>query len=785
MNTTLQGAVRICTAGVISLSLLAGERSGAEAPLQFNRDVLPILAGNCFACHGFDKASRQAGLRLDIADGATAEADSGERAIVPGKPEQSELIRRITETDADLRMPPAETEKKLTAEQIDILRRWIAEGANYEKHWAYAPPQRTAPPEIASAEHPIDRFLQARLAEKNLPPSPRADDATLIRRVSLDLTGLPPTPAEVDAFIEAAKADRAAAYLAVVDRLLESPHYGEHWGRWWLDQARYADSNGYSIDSPREIWKFRDWVVEALNADMPFDQFTIEQLAGDLLPGATQSQKVATGFHRNTQINQEGGIDREQFRIDSVFDRVATTGTVWLGLTVGCCQCHDHKFDPIEQREYYRLFAFFNNQDEPTLKVYDPGVNVGELSAAAKAAEEKLNDLVGRHAAEVAAWEASLTPEQKKDLPAAIKKALDVAPDKRSAAQRRDLYAAEIGKADAEFDALRQQLADLDKQLSGVPTTMVLQERATPRKTSILIKGDFTRPADEVTPGTPSVLHPFDNATGQANRLDLARWISSRDNPLTARVIANRVWQRYFGRGLVETENDFGAQGSPPSHPELLDWLATELPARGWSLKQLHRLIVTSHAYQQSSAERADLHAADPHNYLLGRQRRLRLEAEVIRDVSLAASGLLSRKLGGPPVFPPIPEGVMGQGQVKHAWNVSSGEDRYRRGLYTFVFRATPPPSLTVFDAPDGYSTCTRRARSNTPLQALTLLNDAAFVECAAALAKIVEAEGVEQAFRRCTSRRPQPEELAVLSKLDPLSAARVLLNLDETMTRE
>jgi hypothetical protein len=776
----------LCVLGACGLAWLPGNKAwAAEKSVRFQRDVLPILAENCFACHGFDKAARQAGLRLDVAESGRAELESGARAIVPGKPEASELVARTTTSDIDLRMPPAETGKMLTAEQLAMLRRWIEQGAEYEKHWAFEPPARAAPPAVQGVEHPIDRFVQTRLAEQNLRPAPRASDTTLIRRVSLDLTGLPPTPEEVDAFTTAAANDREAAYRELVDRLLASPHYGEHWGRWWLDQARYADSNGYSIDAPREIWKFRDWVVEALNADMAFDQFTTWQLAGDLLPGATEPQKIATGFHRNTQINQEGGIDREQFRMDSVFDRVATTGTVWLGLSIGCAQCHDHKFDPIEKREYYRLFAFFNNQDEPTLKVYGPGVDVARVAAELSAAEKRLAELIAARSEDLATWEAELTPEQKKELPAAVRKILDAAKDKRTAAQLRDLYAAGPGKSDEEFQSLRQTWAELDRQLNGVPTTMVLQERATPRKTSILIKGDFTRPTEEVTPGTPAVLHPFDDSGGKANRLDLARWLTSRENPLTARVIVNRVWQRYFGRGLAETENDFGAQGSPPTHPELLDWLAIEFQDRQWSLKAVHRLIVMSHAYRQDSAERDDLRAADPHNYLLGRQRRLRLEAEVIRDVSLAASGLLSKKLGGPPVFPPIPEGVMGQGQVKHPWNVSTGEDRYRRGLYTFVFRATPPPALAVFDAPDGYASCTRRTRSNTPLQALTLLNDDAFVECAAALAKLVEQQGIEEAFRRCTARKPQPDELAVLGRLDALSAARVLLNLDETMTRE
>jgi mono/diheme cytochrome c family protein len=762
--------------------------ASADEPLRYNRDVLPILADNCFACHGFDRAARQAGLRLDDPEGATAVLESGATAIVPGKPDESELMRRVNADDAGERMPPEDSEKQLSAEQREILRRWISEGAVYQKHWAFIPPRRSVPPELAGVAHPIDRFIQARLSQQNLSPSAAADDATLMRRVSLDLTGLPPEPVEVDAFLAAAAVNRDAAYAELVERLLASPHYGERWARWWLDQARYADSNGYSIDAPREIWKYRDWVIEALNADMPFNQFTIEQLAGDLLPNATESQKIATGFHRNTQINQEGGIDREQFRVDSVFDRVATTGTVWLGLTVGCCQCHDHKFDPVLQTEYYRLFAFFNNQNEPTLKVYGPDVDVTALTAELNATEQALAAIIEKHAEELAAWEAGLSDEQRKALPADVQKILDVPRDQRNAAQHRDLFAAELGTSDQDFIAGQARLRDLGRRLNDVPTTMVLQELPAPRKTTVFIKGDFTRPAEEVTPGTPSILHPFENASDgsdRADRLDLALWITSPQNPLTARVIANRVWQVYFGRGIVETENDFGTQGSLPSHPDLLDWLALEFQQRGWSLKELHRRIVMSHTYRQSSADRPELRAKDPHNYLLGRQRRLRLEAEIIRDVSLAASGLLSHKLGGPPVFPPIPEGVMDKGQVKRQWTISAGEDKYRRGIYTFVYRATPPPALNVFDAPDGYSSCTRRLRSNTPLQALTLLNDSAFFEFASALEQIIRRDGLVAAFRRCTGRRPRPEEMAVLQQLDALSAARVLLNLDETVTRE
>tara|TARA_R110002073_G_C9482545_1_gene580166 strand:+ start:205 stop:2592 length:2388 start_codon:yes stop_codon:yes gene_type:complete len=760
--------------------------------VDFNRDVRPILAENCYACHGFDEAAREADLRLDTFAGAIGD-DGGISAIVPGKPDESELVSRVLSDDAADIMPPKDSGKQLTSAQKETLRRWVEQGAKYDAHWAFVPPQRTSPPDVDGADvngatHPIDRFIQARLAREGLSPSPRADNATLIRRLSLDLIGLPPTPQEIIAFQSAAAADAAAAYRDLVERLLASPHYGERWGLWWLDQARYADSNGYSIDGPRSIWKYRDWVVDAMNDDMPFDTFTIEQLAGDLLPEATESQKVATGFHRNTQINQEGGIDKEQFRIDSVFDRVATTGTVWLGLTIGCAQCHDHKFDPITQVEYYRMFAFLNDQDEPSMKVY--GSDAANLTAQWDAAKKDLSDYVADHAEEIDRWTASVSEASKKDLASEVRKALDTKPGKRNLDQNRILLAAArkargTETSDDRFEQLTAKYTSADEAMKRVPTTLVMQERRTPRTTHVFVKGDFTRPAAEVTPGTPAVLHPLEKASERPNRLDLARWITGPQNPLTARVIINRVWQHYFGRGLCEIENDFGLQGSLPSHPELLDWLAVEFVEQGWSLKEMHRQIVNSHAYQQTSRINSDLQAKDPENYLLGRQRRLRLDAEIIRDVSLRASGLLSPKLGGPPVHPPIPDGVMNQGQVRRSWNTSSGEDRYRRGIYTFRFRATPPPSLNVFDAPEGLSSCTRRLRSNTPLQALTLLNDPAHVEFAVALEKIIVRDGLETAFRRCTSRMPTEDEMAILVQLDSFTAARALLNLDETITRE
>ena len=757
--------------------------AAVDAKVSFNREIRPILSEQCFSCHGFDPKHRKAELRLDTREGALAVND-GIRALVPGDPTKSELWKRLLSQDPEEVMPPPEAHKpKLTAKQLATLRRWIEEGAPYEPHWAFTAPIRPALSEKGPAA--IDALIDQGLKEAGLKASAEASPDKLLRRVSLDLTGLPPTPAELDAFAQARALDPQKAYAEAVDRLLASPAYGERWGRWWLDQARYADSNGYSIDAPRSIWKYRDWVVSSLNADLPFDRFTIEQLAGDLLPDAGEAQRVATGFHRNTPLNQEGGIDVEQFRVDSVFDRVGTTGTVWLGLTVGCAQCHDHKFDPITQKEFYRMFAFFNNQDEPTMKVSDPSRDEAKLTAAARDADQALATFLDQQAAALQTWEAGLTKATTAKLSGPAKAALRRPAAKRSITERALLFAAGPGATDKAFKALQKKAKDAADLRDATPTTLVLKELAKPRKTHLLTAGDFTRPAEEVSPGVLSVLHAFKPDHGPVDRLDLARWIASKDNPLTARVIANRVWQAYFGRGLVETDNDFGSQGTPPSHPELLDWLAVEFVEHGWSLKALHRTIVLTHAYRRDSANRPDLMAKDPDNRLLARQTRLRLDAELVRDSALVASGLLTQKVGGPPVYPPIPDGVMSLGQVKRVWNTSQGADRTRRGLYTFTYRVTPPPAFAVFDAPDGLASCTRRNRSNTPLQALTLLNDPAFFEAAQALARVIEKEGLATAFRRCTSRRPEPAELAVLAPLDRLSAARALLNLDETITRD
>ena len=714
------------------LPLLLVLAAPQPAAPDFNRDVRPILSNHCYKCHG--PAVQKAKLRLDNFQAAT------KSAIVPGKPDESELLKRIA-THGDEQMPPKEAGLPLTAKQIETLRQWVVSGAAYAPHWAFVPPTRPAVPK--TAVHPIDAFIQTKLDEAKLKPSPRADKAVLIRRVTLDLIGLLPSPEEVAAFV---KDESPEAYDKLVDKLLASEHYGERQARHWLDLARYADSNGYTIDGPRSIWPYRDWVVGAFNRDLPFDQFTVEQLAGDLLPKPTKQQLVATGFHRNTSFNEEGGTDAEQFRVERIVDRTNTTAAVWLGLTVGCAQCHDHKYDPVSHTEYYRLYAFFNNCDEPTMTI-----------GGAPELDKQIADL-----------------------------------QEKLAAERK------LGNDEAS----KKLLAEIKKVQGKVPSTLIMKERAKPRETFVQIRGDFLRKGDRVIPGYPRALN--NNNPAPASRLELAEWLVGKNHPLTARVFVNRAWQQFFGRGLVETENDFGMQGTLPTHPELLDWLAVEFqePKSGkpWSVKALHKLIVTSTTYQQSSVIRDDLKEIDPQNKLLARQPRLRLEAEIIRDAALSASGLLSRKLGGPGVYPPLPPEVFAFTQSKHPWPESQGEDRFRRGLYTHIWRQSQHHLMTTFDGADGQTACTKRNRSNTPLQALHLANDPAFVEFAKALGERIEKEGgtsdaerIDYAYRLCFGRSPSASEVEVLTKYlrngDAKTAwartARVLMNLDEFVTRE
>ncbi len=721
-------AVRVLASLVL---LLAPAAARAAEKVDFGRDIRPILSNACFKCHG--PAVQKAKLRLDTREGALINS-----AIVPGKPAESTILDRICDADNETRMPPAEVGDRLKPDQIAKLKAWIEQGAEYPPHWSFVPVKRPAVP-VGKLANPIDAFIQQKLSDNRLSLSPEADKPTLIRRVALDLTGLLPSPKEVDDFL---KDDSPKAYEKVVDRLLASPHYGERQARHWLDLARYADSNGYTIDGARSIWPYRDWVIKALNDDLPFVQFTTWQLAGDLLPKATLEQKIATGFHRNTSFNEEGGTDAEQFRVERTVDRANTTSTVWLGLSMGCCQCHDHKYDPLAQKDYYRFYAFFDSCDEPTIPI---------------GGKPDIEETIGK-------------------------------------LNHMEFWLQKNGGSREDIDAIRKEV----KKVQGkVPTTLTMRERPTPRQTHVQIRGDFLRKGELVSAGYPAAVSAPVTATTGLSRLDLAKWLCSAENPLTARVTVNREWQKFFGKGLVDTENDFGIQGAFPTHPELLDWLAAEFMERGWSMKRLHKLIVTSNTYKQSSTIRADLAKVDPSNKLLGRQNRLRLEAENIRDASLVASGLFSPKLGGPGVFPPQPKEVFSFTQSNHKWDESKGPDRYRRGMYTHIWRQSQHPLLTTFDAADAQTSCTRRNRSNTPLQALHLANDPVFVELAEGLGKRIEKDGpaddagkVRFAYRVCFAREPSSAEAErVLAYYEAqkswVAVARVLMNLDEFITRE
>ncbi|NBR85715.1 MAG: DUF1553 domain-containing protein [Verrucomicrobia bacterium] len=887
----------------------------AAGPVDFVKDIQPLLAAKCHACHGLEK--QKGGLRLDIKAAALAGGDHGP-VVIPGKSAESKLVHAVARLTPDGAMPPKEAERFSPAE-IGRIRAWIDAGAIWpddgkvavkkSDHWAYQPVKR---PTVPSAGNAIDAFVRARLVKEKLAPSPEADRPTLIRRLSLDLLGLPPRPEEVRAFVN----DKSPnAYEKLVDRLLASPHFGERWARHWLDLARYADSDGYEKDKPRPFaYTFRDWVIAAINDDLPFDQFSIQQLAGDLLPNATHSQKVATGFHRQTLTNTEGGTDQEEFRCKAVVDRVTTTATVWLGTTMGCCECHSHKYDPFTQREFYQLFAFFNNANEKAI----PSPNADEQAAfdkskqAHEAETAKLKTALDTYAkneapAKLAAWletasldavpwrvltpdklaaqhgttlkadkeavvtasgavpakdtytvdaklplkrltgfrleaiddpdpkkgagrskdgnfvltkfavklfvpgqfegkeleltgakadfsqakfpvEAALkgedtagwaiSPQQQKSHVAVfeLKSPLDVPPDQRTAKQTEALSKYFREQVDEQG---RKLLAALDEHAKKAPaapvtTAAVLAEEPGVRKTFTHVRGNFLDKGVEVRAAVPAVLHPLKPRAAQPDRLDLAQWLFAPENPLTARVSVNHVWKYLFGRGLVATVEDFGRQGEKPTHPELLDWLASEFPRLGWSRKALIKTIVTSATYKQASANRPELQERDPNNLLLARQNRLRLEAETVRDAYLAACGLLNPKVGGPSIRPPLPADIVALGYANSVkWTESKGDEKNRRGLYIFFQRTVPYPMLMTFDAPDSNATCARRERSNTPLQALTLLNDPVFFECAQQLgARMAEvptadaAERIRYGFERALARPPSAEELSRLLKL-------------------
>ena len=1017
----------------LAIVLLCSSSSWAADSVDFNRDILPILSDHCYACHGPDAGKRQGDLRLDRKEDAFKELASGGFAVAPGKIDDSKLLARIATTDDDERMPPKEAGPPLKPAQIEKIRQWIAAGAEWKGHWSYLKVERPGVPQVSNPAWPrngIDHFILKKLDEHGLKPSPEADKATLIRRLSFDLIGLPPTIAEVDAFLANTN---EGAYERLVERLLNSPHYGERMAIKWLDLARYADTNGYHVDDHRNIWKYREWVIDAFNRNMPFDRFTIEQIAGDLLPNPTLDQQIASGFHRNVMVTSEGGADPEEYLTKYANDRVTTTATVWLGTTLACAECHDHKYDPFTQRDFYRMYAYFNNIPEmgldnrqgspvPNLQLPTP-----EQSAKLATYRQQIADLEARLKAEVAdvtidpptgpsvtnepqeyvwlddelprqalpdgseadaswhwasspqpvlsgrvssertatgfgqhffinskdrltiakgdklfahvyldpqnppqtvmlqfndgtwehraywgadtiaggtdktpgrlpmgalpetgrwvrlevsaeavglavgdpvsgmacsqysghvfwdkagvinrtpqaaksfdsqlAWELAEKDKSKSKAPQAIQDAVKVEETKRTDAQRQSLrdYFVQFAYAKTRplFDPLNQQLEDLRKTETdlnrAVPITMVMQENAQMRDTFVLMRGDFRSKGEKVTRGVPASLPPLP-AGAPDNRLGLAQWLVDPSNPLTARVMMNRYWQQYFGTGLVKTSDDFGSRGDWPSHPDLLDWLSSQFVASDWDIKEMQRLIVSSATYRQSAKVDAKLLEHDPYNRLLARGPRFRLDAEMIRDNSLAVSGLLVRTLGGPSVSPYQPAGLWDELTSGDRYTQSKGKDLYRRGMYTYWKRSIPYPPQLTFDAPNREVCTDSRARTNTPLQALVLLNDPGYVEAARVLAERIVKEGgsdtaarLNFAFKLCTSRIPSEKEIGILAHIyqdnlaryrqNPAAAAKlisvgeapraaemdaaelaawtaignVLLNLDETITK-
>lgn len=779
-------------AGAVIVLLIQAVGSRCQAQdqtIDFNRDVRRILSNNCFKCHGFDANKRQAGLRLDTRDGATAKLKSGRTAIAPGNIDLSELVRRITSDDPGVRMPPPSSNKTVTPSEIRTLRQWVIEGAPYQQHWAFVSPQRPVIPEVEHKRWPrneIDYFVLAKLESLGLEPSPEADRETLIRRVSFDLTGLPPTSKEIDDFVKDQSPD---AFEKVVDRSLASPRYGEHMARAWLDLARYADTNGFQHDQPRTQWRWRDWVIDAYNSNMSFDQFTIEQLAGDLLPNATPNQVLATGFNRNHLITIETGIIEEEYRTEYVMDRVTTTATTWLALTMGCARCHSHKFDPISQREFYQFFAYFNNVPERGIRAFDP------RRKFPTAEQQTQLDALDAQIAEATAV-ASMGDDQ-----------------------------AQTGIAELQEKR--------DRFWQSIPATMIMQEMSPPRQTFVLERGLYDHPLKDepVSPGVPAILPPLPDDAPD-NRLGLAQWLVRADHPLTARVAVNRYWQRLFGQGIVKTTEDFGVQTPWPSNLALLDWMATEFIRLEWDIKAIHKTIVMSATYRQASRITPPSLETDPDNQYLSRGSRMRLSAEEIRDNALFVSGLLVEKRGGPSVYPYHPEGLYqelnNRVEFMDVYKQGHGKDLYRRSIYTYWKRTVPPPTMAVFDAPEREYCVVSRSRTNTPLQALALLHDPQFIEAARALAQRMIQQGGDESpqrlaygFRLATGRRADDAELRELaaaldkqrsafvadpSKADVLlsigesirdesidkvdhaaytNVARIILNLDETMTKE
>jgi mono/diheme cytochrome c family protein len=764
------------------LSADAARAEGDSGTVDFNQDIRPIFAENCFPCHGPDAGKRKANLRLDTNEGALRDL-GGRRALVPGKPDESELVARISSEDEDERMPPAKVGRRLTPRQIDRIRRWIAEGAEWKGHWSYLRLVRPPVPPADQSEfvrNPIDRFVLAKLDERGLRPSPEADRVTLIRRLRSDLTGLPPTPEEVDAFVR----DRSpAAVEHVVDRLLGSPEFGERMALIWLDLVRYADTGGYHSDNHRDVFLYRDYVVKAFNQNKPFDQFTIEQLAGDLLPGASDEQEIASGYNRMLQTTEEGGAQPKEYLAKYAADRVRNAATVWLGTTMGCCECHNHKFDPFTTQDFYDFEAFFADLKELAVGRQEPmrmpsaeqSARLRPLDGRIAALRAVLDAATPELEAEQAEWERSRPAGDR--LPKPIVTILTVAPDQRTAGQKSDLaayyrtIAPRLAAARGEFKDLQRQRDQLNQE---IPTTLIAIAVA-PRPIRILPRGNWLDDSGPVVePAVPAALAKLELGGRRATRLDLARWLVARGNPLVARVLVNRLWKLAFGRGIVATLDDFGSQGAWPTHPQLLDWLALEFLDSGWDVKRLLRLMVLSGAYRQSSWADSTRRRLDPDNRWLSRQARFRLDAEMVRDGALAVSGLLVEQIGGASVKPYQPRGYWAHLNFpKREYLHDPGANQYRRGLYTYWMRTFLHPSLLAFDAPTREECTVERPRSNTPLQALVLLNDPTYVEAARVLAERIVREGgagveprIRWLVRQVLTRPARPPEVTLLQTL-------------------
>lgn len=788
----------VCFMGLIwDYAVLAQE---VPDPIKYSRDILPILSDNCFQCHGPDEGHRESNLRLDTQTGSRMDL-GGYSAIEPGCSDCSVLNQRVNSKDLGERMPPPESNRMLTSTQKDLLSRWVDAGAEYDTHWAWNIPSLQELPVLHEKpdwpRNGVDYFVLRRLLDEGLEPSVEVDRATLIRRVTLDLIGLPPTLAEVDAFLADSSPD---AYDKVVGRLLESPHYGERMAVDWLDAARYADTNGYQVDRDREMYAWRDWVIEAFNQNMPFDQFTIEQLAGDLLPDPTLDQLIATGFNRNHMMNEEGGVIPEEFLAEYCSDRVETTVTIWLGQTFICARCHDHKFDPFTQNDYYSIYAFFHNVAEQGRGNY--GADIRRNSPPM---------------IQLPAPDLEMVRDRLQGALDAVQKILNSEPD---GSEKKAGFEKKITELKKNVD-----LADL-----AIPTALIMEELSESRPTHVLVRGAYDRLGEVVTADTPLSLPPMKDELPR-NRLGLAQWLVDPVNPLTARVTVNRLWQSVFGIGIVNTPEDFGTRGASPSHPALLDWLAIQFVESGWDVKSMMRFLVTSATYRQSSRLTYDAKHGDPENRLLARGSRYRLQAEFLRDQALAASGLLVRRVGGESVKPYHPPGLYEQvvaGSSAQSYVQDKGESLYRRSLYTYWKRSVPNPAMLTFDVPFRETCAVRRSRTNTPMQALNLMNDTTYIEAARFLALRMLNEGgvtvssrLIHGFRSVTARHPMQTELAYLKaavsrsmeefKANPVEAeallkvgdsppirntrtqelaaytiaASIMLNLDETLTRE